>query len=193
MLAGRLVRLLSEPADQLLEHRAHHVVRHRLGVEVDLGEPRDDLEEQIRLVELRDVLLELEALEDVLRVGGEAADERPQVGSEVVRIALQRLERELRRVVERHAGDAIENGLQVLHRPALQRLVLLQHLLPRVVQHAVEPPEDREREDHLPVVGLLVVAAEEVGHRPDEGGDLGEGLELAGGGGGHRSGTQRLA
>jgi hypothetical protein len=50
---------------------------------------RDDLEQQVRLVELGDVLLELEALQDVLGVRREAADEGPQVGGQVVGVTLQ--------------------------------------------------------------------------------------------------------
>jgi len=49
-----------------------------------------------------------------------------------------------------------------------------------VTSGAVPPTQHRERQDHLPIVGLLVVAAQQVGHLPDEPGDLGELVEPAG-------------
>jgi len=88
--------------------------------------------------------------------------EGPQVGGEVVGVALELLERELRRVVEGHAADAVEDGLEVLDLPALQRLVPLQYFLAGLVQHAVEPAQDGERQDDLAVVRLLVVTAQQV-------------------------------
>jgi hypothetical protein len=36
------------------------------------------------------------------------------------------------------------------------------------VEDAVEAAEHREGEDHPAVLGLLVVAAQQLGHRPDE-------------------------
>ena len=38
------------------------------------------------------------------------------------------------------------------------------------LEDAVQAPKDRQGEDHLAVLGLLVVAAEQVGDRPDEAG-----------------------
>ena len=37
------------------------------------------------------------------------------------------------------------------------------------LQHAVEPPQYGEREDDTAVLGCFVVAAQEIGDRPDEG------------------------
>ena len=42
------------------------------------------------------------------------------------------------------------------------------------LQHAVEPAQHGERQDDLAVLGLLVVAAQQVGDGPDEVGELGE-------------------
>ena len=41
-------------------------------------------------------------------------------------------------------------------------------LLLRGLEDAVEPAEDDQRQDDPPVLGLLVVAPEQVGDRPDE-------------------------
>jgi hypothetical protein len=50
--------------------------------------------------------------------------------------------------------------------------LLREHLLLRGLEHAVEAPEHRERQDHLAVLGLLVVAPEKVGDAPDERGEV---------------------
>src|SRR5271165_1076294 len=42
-----------------------------------------------------------------------------------------------------------------------------------LLQNAIEPPQNGEWQDHLAVFGLLVVAAEQVSHGPDEGGEVG--------------------
>ena len=46
-----------------------------------------------------------------------------------------------------------------------------------VSPHAFETPQHRKRKDDLAVIGLPVIAAQEVGDRPDEGG---EGLVIHG-------------
>jgi hypothetical protein len=54
-------------------------------------------------------------------------------------------------------------------KPAMYALrVLRQHLLLRRLEHAIEPAQHDQRQDHLAVLGLLVVAPQQVGHRPDE-------------------------
>jgi hypothetical protein len=44
------------------------------------------------------------------------------------------------------------------------------HRLRPSARLAVEPPHDDERQDDLPILGLLEVAPENFGNRPDEGG-----------------------
>jgi hypothetical protein len=44
------------------------------------------------------------------------------------------------------------------------------HIAFRRLEHAVEAPQHDERQNHTPVLGLLVDAAQLVRHRPDEGG-----------------------
>jgi hypothetical protein len=46
----------------------------------------------------------------------------------------------------------------------------LEHLRLGLLQDAIQAPQDGERQDDLAVVGLLVVAAKQVGDRPDESG-----------------------
>ena len=104
--------------------------------------------------------------------GRERLDVGEEVFPDVVLVAHQLLHVQARRVVE------------VLPRlPQQERLgidlcllssgQLGQHCGLGLLEHAVEPSQHGERQDHLAVLGLLVVAPEQVGHRPDEGGQVG--------------------
>jgi len=57
--------------------------------------------------------------------------------------------------------------------------LLLKHRCLSRLQHAVQSPQDCEREDDLAVVALLVVAAQEVSDGPDEGREVGVGQRRA--------------
>jgi len=51
-------------------------------------------------------------------------------------------------------------------------LLFLQHGELGGFQHAIEAAEDAERKDDLAVFGLFLVAAQEIGDGPDEGGEI---------------------
>src|SRR5581483_2308422 len=54
--------------------------------------------------------------------------------------------------------------------PALELRCPREHIRLRRLEYAVEPAKDDERQDHPPVLRLLVDAAQLVGDRPDEAG-----------------------
>ena len=54
----------------------------------------------------------------------------------------------------------------------------LEHGLLGRLEHAVEAADHRQRQDDLAVLGLLVVAAQQVGDRPDEGGVVADALAI---------------
>ena len=67
---------------------------------------------------------------------------------------------------------------------ALAQLLLGQHRLRAGLQHAVEPEQHRERQDHHAVVALHVIAPQNVGHAPDEGREVLPATRLGAQGGG---------
>ena len=77
---------------------------------------------------------------------------------------------ERRSVVEALAGLAEQAGIGVQTVLGLG-LELGVHCRLTARQHAVEPTQHHERQDHPPVLGLLVVAAQQIDDRPDEGGE----------------------
>ena len=90
----------------------------------------------------------------------------------MVLVAHQLLHVERRRVVEELARLAQQERLGI--QPGLLALRQLgQHGGLGGLQHAVEPPQHGERQDDLAVFGLLVVAAQQIGDGPDEGGEVG--------------------
>ena len=168
VLAGGLVRQLGELAHQLLVDVAHLEVRDALRVKVEVAELRDDLVEQVRALQTADLRLELELRDHVPRARVESEDVAAEVLAHVRGVVEQRRERERRGVVEAVPGDLHEHRVHVLQ-AALELLMALQHLRLRRLEHRVEAAENGEREDDLAVLGLLVVPAQQVGDRPDEG------------------------
>ena len=91
MLSGGLIGDLGEAADQLLEHQAHLVVVHQVGVQLDVGEALGDLVEEPSPGQAIHLGEKVEALEDVAHVQGEALDVAFQVAGDMVLIAHQPL------------------------------------------------------------------------------------------------------
>jgi hypothetical protein len=79
-------------------------------------------------------------------------------------IAQRRLDEE---EVDHEAGDRLEDWTDVPDL-ALKGGEAVEDLLLGGLEDAVEPAQHDEREDDAPVLGPLVVAAEEIGDRPDE-------------------------
>ncbi len=65
VVSGFLVRRFVEFADKFFEAAPHFEVGNGVGVQVDLGELLDELEEAIRFIELLDLLIEPEVVEEL--------------------------------------------------------------------------------------------------------------------------------
>ena len=125
------------------------------------------------LVQLLDFLLEIEALENLLRLGREALDVGDQVLGDVVGVADQLVESELADVVEgllRFAAVLASDGMHCLLRHALglQLLILLQDCILRGLQHTVEPAQHRHRQHDAPILRRPIRPAQLVGDIEDE-------------------------
>ena len=59
--------------------------------------------------------------------------------------------------------------------------MLVQHGLLGWLEDAVQAADHGQRQDHLAVLGLLVVAAEEIGDAPDEGRVVADGFAVRAG------------
>ena len=114
VLAGVLVQRLVELADQLLEDRAHRRVGDPVRVQVDVLEALEHQEEQPRLVQLGDRVVEVELLQHLAHVRAEAGDVVAQVGGQVRRVGEQPLEVVAGRVVEGEARSLAELRVEVL-------------------------------------------------------------------------------
>ncbi len=138
VLAGLLVVLLVEAADQLLEDRAHAVVVERRAAapsvdraEVDrrVEELLDQAAEDVGIDERRDLVAELELVEDLLHVRREAVEVGLEVRRSCCALAdrLQVAQRERRRVVERLPGGLPQGGVLVGDAGVVERLLHLEH------------------------------------------------------------------
>ena len=198
VLAGLLVVLLVEAPDQLLEDGAHAVVvepgmpdravgvdhRSRTQVDVGRGELLDQRAQQdvVPLGQPRNLVAELEAVEDVLDAGGEPVEEVLEVGSQLLTAGAgaEVVEGELRCVVERLAGRLPERSL-LLDDPLLVEPGLhVEDGLLGGFEHRVEAPQDGHGEDDVAVLAADPDIAEDiVSDAPDV---VGDPVEVRGGG-----------
>jgi hypothetical protein len=136
-------------------------------LQVDVRELLGDEVEQVGLGQAVDLRRKVEVLEYVAHLGRERLDVAAQVLGDVRLVSHQLLQVEGGRVVEVLARllEKERSGIEASLGP--QREFMQNRLLGRL-QHAVEAAEHGERENDLAVVGLLVVAAEQVRDGPDE-------------------------
>jgi hypothetical protein len=168
VLAGGLVGELGELADELLVEVAHLDVADLVGVEVDLGHPGQDEVEQLRPVEPPDLGVEVELLDDVAGVGIEGGDPGPQVAGDLGWVGEDASQGQAAGVVDiGEAGDRLQDRANVRDL-ALERGQAVENLLLARLEDAVEATQHDERQDRATVLGPLVVAAKEVGDRPDK-------------------------
>ena len=135
-----------------------------------------NLEQQVLLVHARDLLAEGAALHDLAHVGGEVPDVGAEVLCQVVRVVEQPVEVKPGCIVERPSGRPLEEALAHALVPACVPGVGVKHHLLRLLQSAVEAPQDRQGEDDLAVLVSFVRATEQVADAPDEVGELGMGF-----------------
>lgn len=184
MLSGGLIGEFGELADQFLEDGAHLGVADDVRVQVDARELFRDEIEQVGLGEAVDLGMEVERLEDVAYGRAEGLHVGAEVFADVVLVPHQLLHVERRGVVEELPGLAEQErlGVDLVLGPLL---LLGEHGLLGRLQHAIETAQDGERQNDLPVLGLLVIAPEEIGDGPDEGGEVrvAHGLGSCGAGG----------
>ena len=145
--------------------------------EVDVGveELVDQRADGVGLGERRELVAELEVVEDVLDVGREAVEVVLEVGEQLLLAAagLEIAQRELRRVVERLASGIAERGALLGDARLVEHLLGFEHRLLGRLQHRVHAADDAHRQDHVRVLAALEEVAQDiVGDAPDEGDDL---------------------
>ena len=177
VFARLLVVLLVELADQFLEDRAHRVVVDACRREVDVGveELVDQRADGVGLGERRELVAELEVVEDVLDVGREAVEVVLEIGEQLLLAAagLQVAQCELRSVVERLSRRVAERGALLGDARLVEHLLGVEHRLLGRLQHGIHAPDDAHRQDHVRVLAALEeVAQNVVGDAPDEGDDF---------------------
>ena len=164
---------LVELPDELLEDGAHGEVVDRVRVEIHLriAEPLHHLEQETRLIELGDGVVEVELLQHLAHVGAEPGDVVAQVLRDVGGVGQQLGEVVAGGVVEGESGGGLKQPLGVLDLVLVPGLDL-HHLQLAGGQHAVEPAQHSERQNHVLVLPALEGVANQVRHAPDEADDL---------------------
>ena len=172
VLAGILVQRFVELADQLFEDRPHRGVVNLARVQIDGPEALQHLEQQPRLVELADGVVEVEPLQHLAHVSAEAGDVVAQVGREVRRIGEQGFEVVARGVVEGKTGRPAELRVQVIQPASAQLGLPAQHLPLCRGKHAVEPPEHGQGQDDVLVLAPFEAVTDQIRDTPEEADNL---------------------
>ena len=136
----------------------------------------DQRAEGVGLGEPRDLVAELELLEDVLHVGREAVEVGLEVGLELLLAGAgsEIAQRELRGVVEGLTGGLPQGLVLVDDAGLVERGLHVEHGLLGRLKHGVEPAQHRHRQDHVAVLAAHIeVAQHVVRDAPDEVDDLG--------------------
>ena len=159
-------------------------VDHRIRTQVDVGggELLDQGAQGVGLGEARDLVAELEVLEDVLDAGREAVEVVLEVGFQLVAAGAgaEVLQGELGGVVEGLAGRVAERGLLVDDPDGVERLLHVEDGLLGGFEDRVETAEDGHGEDDVAVLAADVDVAEDiVRDAPDV---VGDPVEVGGGG-----------
>ena len=185
VLARLLVVLLVEAAHQLLENRPHRVVVEarelyravrvpdRVGAEIDRGieELLDQRAERVGPRKPRELIAELEALQDLLHIRREAVEISLEVGPELLlaRAGAQIAQGKPRRVVEGLTRGLPEGCILVRDPRLIERRLHPDDRGLRRLQHGVEPPQDGHRQDHVAILAAHVEIAQHiVGDTPDK-------------------------
>jgi hypothetical protein len=175
VIPGRLVRELVEAPYQVFEHQSHLVVRHRLGMQVDVAEFLDDKIEDVGLAHPLDFVPELEIIEDAAHVGGKAIDIAGQVLVDVIWITLQALKVEGRAIVKSVPGCLIQNAIErvVCKFSALAPFELRENFGFCICKHTVKTAQYYERQHDTLVLRWPIRTAQEVRYLPDQIGKVG--------------------
>ncbi|MNR17512.1 hypothetical protein D3C85_1341770 [compost metagenome] len=153
----------------MFEDKPHFVVADDVGMQVDAGELLRHQVQQVGSFQLGQPAVEGEVLEHLAGVGGELGDVVLEVGPGAG--GADAGQGELRNVVEGGAGAGRQDQVHV-HAAGFHRLVLAAHLVTGRLQHAFQAAQHGKGQDDAAKLGLFEVAAQHVGHVPDEVGEV---------------------
>ena len=139
-------------------------------VDVRRGNLLDERTQGVGLREPRDLVAELEVLENVLYVGREAVEVGLEVGPELLpaRAGPEVAQGELRGVVEGLTRRLPEGRVLLDDAGLVEHRLHLEHVRLTVHQHRVQPAQHRHRQDDVPVLAAHVEVSEDVvGDPPD--------------------------
>ncbi len=188
VLAGLLVVLLVEAPHQLLEDGTHAVVvqagvlhgavavENRLGAQVDVRREEflDQGAEGVGLGQPRDLVAELEVIEDLLHIGRETVEVGHEIGLELLLAGAraQVAQGEPRGVVEGLAGGLAQGLVLLDDTGAVECGLHVEDGLLGRLQHRVQAAQYGHGQDHVTVLAADVNVAEHVvGDAPGEVGD----------------------
>src|SRR6266487_24953 len=136
-------------------------------MKIDILEALQHLEQQTGFGEPPNRVIEVELLQHVPHVLAESRDVVSEVCREVRRVREQLLEVVSRRVVEREARCLSQLRVEIF-KLAAQLRIRLQHAFLCRREHAIEPPQHREWQNHTLVFAAPKRIADQICNSPNE-------------------------
>ena len=148
-------------------------LKHRAGAQVDVGGGKllDQGAQRVGAGQPRDLVAELEVVEDVLHVGREPVEVGREVGGELLPVGAGTKvpQGEAGGVVERLPRCLAQGRILLDHAGAVERGFHVQDRLLAALQYRVEAAQHGHRQDHVPVLAAHVQVAQHiVGDAPNE-------------------------
>ncbi len=168
MLSGILVVRLGKAADYLFKDVAHLQIGDFIRVQICVrgGKLFDDNIQNALVCHSRDVPIELELLQNIPNIGGEAIEVVPEIILNAVWLIQQTLEGVLADIVKRMSGDLPEQHIP--HGQFFDFLILCPHCILGVGQNAVKAADHGQGQDDLAVFVGLVHPGQLIGDGPNK-------------------------
>jgi hypothetical protein len=128
----------------------------------------NDEKKAIRLVEFCDMILEAEMIDNVAGAAGKTFNVLGKIGSDIVGLAYELLERKAACIVEGLARYLVENRFKVLDLAAFQGLEPGEDGILCRFKDTIETAKHRHGQHDILVLIGVIRSAQKIGNRPDE-------------------------
>lgn len=143
------------------------MVRYLVGMQVDILELLHHQEEQPRLVELIDGVVEVELFQHLAHIVAETIDVGAQVGGKAGRVVQQSFKAIERGVIKGVAGSPAQLRREIIKLP-FEAVMGFQYPGFGWLQNTIDAPQHGERQDDILLLAALEDIADKIGDAPDE-------------------------
>ena len=157
-------RIFRKSADQIFKYVTHFHVVNGVRIEIQLRERLYYREQSVVLVHLVDLLVKVQAADDVLNIGREALDVCLKVGRQVVGVVDQLCKIKFTGIVELETGQTVHRFRRIVW----VGFIHFYNLCFGGCQGTLKAADDDHRDDDILVLVALICTTKFICNRPDE-------------------------